>query len=59
MKIELPEDTFENVPKRAWIYISLGVMVLLILIGAAIYKHGGIYINKGPVENKVENEINK
>jgi len=63
MEIRLPQTTFKSVPSRAWVYISLGIMILLILVGAAFYKHGGIYIKTEKEslkesKNKIE-QINK
>jgi hypothetical protein len=60
MNVNLPKDTFKSMPKRAWIYISLGIMIFLILIGMTLYKYGGIYIkNEKTLIDKSNNKIEK
>lgn len=57
MKFILPEGTFKNMPARAWTIIAIGITALLLLIGATIYKYGGIWIKvERAAEELIEEE---
>lgn len=54
MKLVLPKDIFKNVPKKAWVYLFLGFMGLLLMLGATFLKFGGIFIK---IEKAVEEDV--